>query len=66
MTSYLRIFTQIQDDLVAVGEIVDPMVLVRTTLKASPNLGGLLCEALCPRRPCPVGRDSRMTSYRRR
>jgi hypothetical protein len=32
ITSYLGIFTQIRDELVAVGEIVDPDFLVRTTL----------------------------------
>jgi len=32
MTSYLGRFTQIEDELAVVGEIVDPKVLVRTTL----------------------------------
>jgi hypothetical protein len=32
VTSYLGRFTQNQDELAVVGEIVDPMVLVRTTL----------------------------------
>jgi hypothetical protein len=32
VTSYLGRFTQTCDELVEVGEIVDPMVLVRTTL----------------------------------
>jgi hypothetical protein len=32
ITSYLSRFTQTCDELVAVGEIVDPTVLVRTTL----------------------------------
>jgi hypothetical protein len=32
LTSYLGRFTQIQDELVALEEIVDPNFLVRTTL----------------------------------
>jgi hypothetical protein len=32
ITSYLRRFFQIRDELVAVGEVVDPSELVRKTL----------------------------------
>jgi hypothetical protein len=32
VTSYLERFTQTRDELTAVGEIMDPMVLVRTAL----------------------------------
>jgi hypothetical protein len=32
VTSFLTIFSQIHDELAAVGEIVDPSELVRTTL----------------------------------
>jgi hypothetical protein len=46
VTSFLNRFTQIRDELAAVGEIVDPDFLVRTALKTFPNLGVHFYEAL--------------------
>jgi hypothetical protein len=65
ITSFLTIFSQIRDELAAMGEIVDPSELERTTLMAFPNLGRALYEALCLESICPVGRGSGMTLYKR-
>jgi hypothetical protein len=67
VTSYLSRFTQTHDELAVVGEIVDPTVLVRTTLNGftKPNPGRILCKALWPKKLCPIGRGSGMTSCRR-
>jgi hypothetical protein len=53
MTSYLGRFTQTQDELAAIGEIVDPMVLVRTTLNSFSKPWGSFVRGVVARKAMP-------------
>jgi hypothetical protein len=53
VTSYLGRFTQTRDELAAVGEIVDPMVLVRTTLNDFSKPWGSFVRGIVAREAMP-------------
>jgi hypothetical protein len=53
VTSYLRRFTQTQDELAAVGEIMDPMVLVMTTLNDFSESWGSFVRGIVAREAIP-------------
>ena len=66
VTSYLTRISHICDDLVAVGETISNVDLVRTTLDGFSRSGLPLLRGLCPRRIFLTGRGYGMTLSRRR
>jgi hypothetical protein len=54
VTSYLGRFTQIRDELAAVGEIVDPDFLVRTTLNSFSKPWGSFVRGIVAREVMPT------------
>jgi hypothetical protein len=53
VTSYLKRFTQTLDELAVVGEIVDPNVLVRTTLNNLSKPWGSFVRGIVAREAMP-------------
>jgi hypothetical protein len=54
ITSYLGIFTQIQDELAAVREIFDPEFMVRTTLNNFSKPWGSFVRGIVAREVMPT------------